>query len=71
MFLHQMGSTVHIVRSSVSGARIVDIVFSCSCGSSSDPTKSVAGHITPNLCSCLLWDLRVTYSVLVRPRHEM
>jgi hypothetical protein len=32
--------------------------------------KNRAGHITPNLCFCIRWYLRVTYSILVRPGHE-
>jgi hypothetical protein len=32
--------------------------------------KSAPGHITPNLCFCLQWDLRVTESILEHPGCE-
>jgi hypothetical protein len=30
----------------------------------------MSGHITPNMCFYMQWDLRVTYSVLEHPGHE-
>jgi hypothetical protein len=44
--------------------------FSCSGGPSAVSIKIASGHITPNLCFCIRWYLRVTYSILVRPGHE-
>jgi hypothetical protein len=35
-----------------------------------DSTKSVMGHVMPNLCFCNRWDLSVTYCILVRPAHK-
>jgi hypothetical protein len=32
-----------------------------------DPTKSAMGHVTPNLCFFILWDLRATLCILVHP----
>jgi hypothetical protein len=33
--------------------------------------KSTPGHIAPNLCFCVRWDLPVTKCILVRPGREM
>jgi hypothetical protein len=33
-------------------------------------TKSAPGHVTPNLCFRIRWDLRVTWCILVRPVRE-
>jgi hypothetical protein len=45
--------------------------FSCSDGIGTDSTKDASRHITPNLCCCIRWDLRVTYCISVCPGHEM
>jgi hypothetical protein len=45
--------------------------FSCSGGPSTDTTNSASRHITPNLCFCIQWNLRVTLCILVHPVHEM
>jgi hypothetical protein len=45
--------------------------FSCLGGPSADPNKSMLGHVTPNMCFSIRWDLWVTYCILVRSRHEM
>jgi hypothetical protein len=34
--------------------------FSCSGGPGTVSIKSAPGHITPNMCFCILWDLWVT-----------
>jgi hypothetical protein len=36
-----------------------------------DSTKSVPGHVMPNLCFCIWWDLWVTSCVLVQSVHEI
>jgi hypothetical protein len=60
VFLHPMGSTGHLVYSSASGARNVDALFSCSGWPGASSFKSMSGHITLNLCFCILWDMWVT-----------
>jgi hypothetical protein len=60
MFLHPLGSTGHVVCSAVSRVRNIDVVLSCSDGPSSGPTKIASGHVMPNLCLCIQWDLWVT-----------
>jgi hypothetical protein len=44
--------------------------FSCSSGTSIDSTKSVPGHVTPNMCFCILRDLRVTLCIPVHSGHK-
>jgi hypothetical protein len=66
VFLHLVGSTSHIVHSSVSGERNVNALFSCSGGPSAVSIKIAPGHITSNLCFCFRWDLPVTLCILVR-----
>jgi hypothetical protein len=44
--------------------------FSCSGGTGMDFTKSVVGHITPNLCFCIRWDLQVTHCIPVCLGHN-
>jgi hypothetical protein len=59
-FLHPMGFVGHVVHSTASLVRNVDTLFFI-------PgwdwyrfhKKSVLGHVTPNLCFCIRWDLRV------------
>jgi hypothetical protein len=35
-----------------------------------DSTKSALGHVTPNVCFCIRWDLRVLQCILLHPRCE-
>jgi hypothetical protein len=45
--------------------------FTFSGGTGIDSTKSALGHVMPNLCFCIRWDLRVTLCILVRLGHEI
>jgi hypothetical protein len=36
--------------------------FSCSGGTGTDLTQSAQGHVMPNMCFCIRWDLWVTRS---------
>jgi hypothetical protein len=44
--------------------------FSCSFVPGADHTKTTLGHVTPNLCFCIRWDLLATYCVVVHPGCE-
>jgi hypothetical protein len=35
-----------------------------------DMTKSTLGHVTPNMCFCIRWDLGVTKLIPVLPGRE-
>jgi hypothetical protein len=60
MFLHPVGYAGHVVHTSVSRARNVDNLFSCSSGTDNNMRKIALGHVTSNLCFCIWMDLRVT-----------
>jgi hypothetical protein len=60
VLLHPMGSTGHVVHSGMFGAWHVDAVFLCSGEPVLDPTKSVLGHVTTNVCFHIWWDVQVT-----------
>jgi hypothetical protein len=57
VFLHPVGSADHIVHFSASGRKMSMHYFSCSAGTGRDSTKCTLGHVTPNLCLCIRWDL--------------
>jgi hypothetical protein len=59
LFLHPVGYAGHVVHSDASGARNVD-AFSSSGGPGAVYIKCAPGHVTPNLCFCILWDVQVT-----------
>jgi hypothetical protein len=58
VFLHPVGSAIHMVHFVVFGARNVDPLFSHSGGPSAVSIKGGLGHIMPNLCFCIWWDIR-------------
>jgi hypothetical protein len=58
------------VRSVASGVRNINTLFFNLGGPGTSPTRSVSGHVTPNLCFCILCDLEGTLCVLVRPGRE-
>jgi hypothetical protein len=60
MFLPPVGSAGHIVHSHASGHEISMHYFLCSCGPYVVSIKSTPGHVTPNLCFCIRWNLWVT-----------
>jgi hypothetical protein len=53
VFVHLVWFAGRIVGSGASGAWNVDALFSCSCGPSTDLTKSTPRHVTTNLCFCI------------------
>jgi hypothetical protein len=57
MFLHSVGLVGHVVHSGVSGVRNVDTLYFFLGWDRFGCTKSTPGHITPNLCLCIRWDL--------------
>jgi hypothetical protein len=60
VFLHPVGSAGDVVHFTASGHETLTHYFSCSCGTGTDMIKSTRGHVTPNLCFCIWWDLRAT-----------
>jgi hypothetical protein len=69
VFLHPIGSGFHVVNSGVSRPQNIDTLFLCST-LGTDSTKSVLEHITPKMCFCCWWDLRVTECIPMLPGHE-
>jgi hypothetical protein len=47
----------HIVHSGASEVQILTHFFSCLGGPTADLHKSTRGHITPNMCFSIRWDL--------------
>jgi hypothetical protein len=60
VFLHQVQFAGHVVDSGASGAPKSMHYFSSLGRTSSGSTKSVPGHVMPNMYFCMQWDLWVT-----------
>jgi hypothetical protein len=69
--LHPVGCVGHVAHSSASRVRNVDALFSYLGETSTNVIKSMLGHVVPNLCFCIRWDLQVTFCIVVRPRRKM
>jgi hypothetical protein len=70
VFLHTMGSAGHVVHSGRSGPQNVDTLFFMLGWASTDSTKSISGHVTPNLSLCIYFDLWVTQYITACLGHE-
>jgi hypothetical protein len=71
VFLHPVGSVGHVEHFVVSGRETSTHYFSCSCGTDTNSTKSTLGHVTPNLCFSIRWDMRVMWCIPVHLGREM
>jgi hypothetical protein len=57
VFLHPVGSVGHVVQSGASAARDINTPFVILwCNWYGFHNKRI-GHVTPNLCFCIWWDL--------------
>jgi hypothetical protein len=63
VFFHPMGSASHIVHSGESVERNSDALFFMLGWDRYEFDKNALGHVTPNLCFCIRWNLRITYGV--------
>jgi hypothetical protein len=67
VFLHLMAFAGHIVHSGVCGTQKVEALFFVLACNWYRFYKNMMGHVTPNLCFCICWDLRVTKCISVCP----
>jgi mannose-6-phosphate isomerase-like protein (cupin superfamily) len=57
VIFYLVGYVGHVVHSSAFGVRNVDALFFMLGGSGAVSIKSTSGHVTPNLCFYIRWDL--------------
>jgi hypothetical protein len=60
VFLHPLGYAGHTVHSGASGARNIDVLFFMLEWARCCFYKNALGHIMPNLCFYIRWDMQVT-----------
>jgi hypothetical protein len=60
VLLHPVGSACHVVHFGTFVARNMETLFFMVGWDQYRFEKSASGHVTPNLCFCIQWDLRVT-----------
>jgi hypothetical protein len=70
VFLYPMEFAGHIVHSGASRARNFDALFFMLDGPDAVSIRSALGHVTPKLCFCIWWYLRVTQNIPVHLGHE-
>jgi hypothetical protein len=59
VFLHQVGYVGHVMHSYLPGAQNVDTLYFMLRWAWGSIQKSAPGHVTPNFCFGIWWDLRV------------
>jgi hypothetical protein len=70
LFLHP-GSAGHVVHSGAYGVWNINELFCMISWARCSFRKNTPGHVTPNFCFCIQWDLPVTKCILVSLGHEM
>jgi hypothetical protein len=70
-YLNPVGTAGHIVHSSASVRETWSHYFSCWGGTGMYSTESAIGHVMPNLCFCIRWDMPVMLCILLRLGREM
>jgi hypothetical protein len=61
----------NVVHSVASGAQNINALFFMLGWDWYGFHKNAPGHVTPNLCFCIWWDVYVMQCIPVRPSHEM
>jgi hypothetical protein len=71
MFLHPARSIGQIACFGASVVQNINTLFLMLGWACAGSTRSVPGHVTPNLCFCILCDLEVMQCVPGHPGHKM